>query len=428
MANNIPISIYASRQSPRLTYVANWLSEAWQAKVQVVTDLAEAGTAMLCYGITKPGTISVPDSGLLWETGIRQVQPETGSWQELTTLFPGDSDIPFDLFSAIFYLLSRYEEYRSFSPDAHGRYPATESILFRAGILRKPILDLWLEKLRHLLKLPPTDYQQQLTYDIDRAFYIKHWPASRQWSRCLKALLKGKYSEVKNIRAIAGGKARDPLDAFDFLEELHQQLAQEPIFFILAAQQGSGFDVNLPPENPAMQQLIQRLSRTGRLGVHPSYYSMEQPQLIAEEKNILEKTSGKSIFYSRQHFMRLRLPQTYSKLMAAGITDDFSMGYGSHLGFRAGTGRPFFWYDLREEQQKKLRVHPFAFMDTTAHFYEKLEASVAFSVLKEMEQDLKNCGSKLITVFHNYSLGSDAAWKGWRQEYARWTMQSQRGK
>lgn len=420
-----PLYILVKRESPRLHYVARWLSEAWQTEVQVVTVLPAHAETALCYGMEQEGSLSIPDSGLLWEIGLRQTPPDTGLWEELLTFFPGEGTIPFDLFAAIFYLLSRYEEYLTFTPDRHGRYPATESILFKTGILRKPIIDLWLEKLRQLLQLPAPPFQRQQTYDIDRAYQIQHWPASRGWGLWLKALLKGNYSKAKEIRAVAAGNAKDPLDAFSFLEEWHQSLNiqllnTQPIFFLLAAQKSSGNDVNLLPQSEGMQDLIRRLAGWATLGVHPSYRSSEQPALISAEKQTLETISSQCITASRQHFMRLRLPQTYRDLLAAGITDDFSMGYGSHLGFRAGTGRSFKWYDLSTEAERELRIHPFCFMDTTAHFYEKLTAAESFSVLQEMEADLKYCGSTLITVFHNYSLGTDPAWEGWQQAYAQW--------
>lgn len=417
-----PLYIFAPRQSPRLLYVAQWLSEALGTAVHVVTEATAAGAKVLAYGTLVTGGVSCPDSGLLWETNIRPLIPETGSWEELLTFFPGEGDVPFDLFAAIFYLLSRYEEYQEFTPDQHGRYPATESILFKNNVLRRPLADLWLEKLRQLLHLPPTNYQRRLTYDIDRAYHIRHWPAARGWGLWAKALLQGSPGKAKEICHVAAGKRRDPLDAFGFI--MQQQPKLPIIFFVLAARKSSEYDVNLSPAKKGMQELIKQLARNGTIGVHPSYRSSEQPELISEEKNLLEKASGQTITYSRQHFMRLRLPHTYSDLMGAGITDDFSMGYGSHTGFRAGTGRSFLWYDLSSEKQQPLRIHPFPFMDTTAHFYEKLSPEQAFSVLQKMERDLKECGSQLITVFHNYSLGTDPVWKGWRAAYEQWLFEA----
>jgi hypothetical protein len=34
-----------------------------------------------------------------------------------------------------------------------------------------------------------------------------------------------------------------------------------------------------------------------------------------------------------------------------------------------------------------------------------------------MSKVLERTGSKLVTVFHNFSLGTSSQWKGWRQAY-----------
>ncbi len=42
-----------------------------------------------------------------------------------------DSAMPFDIFAAIFYLISRYEEYLPHLKDEKGRFPFEESIAFK---------------------------------------------------------------------------------------------------------------------------------------------------------------------------------------------------------------------------------------------------------------------------------------------------------
>jgi hypothetical protein len=93
------------------------------------------------------------------------------------------------------------------------------------------------------------------------------------------------------------------------------------------------------------------------------------------------------------------------------------MGYGTHLGFRAGTGSSFLWYDPERDEQTNLRLFPFCFMDTTAHYEAGLTTQQAFERLEAMSKVLEQTGSKLITVFHNFSLGTDYEWRGWRQAY-----------
>ena len=49
------------------------------------------------------------------------------------------SSIPFDIFAASFYLITRYEEYLPHVQDVHERFPADESIAFKNGFLEQPV-------------------------------------------------------------------------------------------------------------------------------------------------------------------------------------------------------------------------------------------------------------------------------------------------
>jgi hypothetical protein len=138
---------------------------------------------------------------------------------------------------------------------------------------------------------------------------------------------------------------------------------------------------------------------------------------MEQEKKMLELVAGAEVKISRQHYIRLRVPDTYRQLQALGITEDYSMGYGGHLGFRAGTGSSFLWFDVANDAVTTLRIHPFCFMDTTAHYEHKLSAGEAFDKLKTMSTILQKTGSTLTSVFHNFSLGTSREWRGWRQAY-----------
>src|SRR5690606_19571944 len=107
-----------------------------------------------------------------------------------------------------------------------------------------------------------------------------------------------------------------------------------------------------------MQNLIQGFEAEGKTGMHPSYFSFEKC-IFKKEKAFLEETTGKKLSDSRQHYIRLKVPETYYHLIEEAITDDWSMGFGAQLGFRAGTGRSFLWYDLKNETVSFLRIHPF---------------------------------------------------------------------
>ena len=46
-----------------------------------------------------------------------------------------ECDLGFDIFSAIFFMISRYEEYLSFTPDRYGRFTGTESLAYQNDFL-----------------------------------------------------------------------------------------------------------------------------------------------------------------------------------------------------------------------------------------------------------------------------------------------------
>jgi hypothetical protein len=423
-----PITIYTPQGSPRLQYVLHWLfTEQFNIPWQLTMSVEEAKAAACCisYGSTATG-ISIPDAGLLFETGIRPQALISGCWNNLYTLFhSGDTGtLPFDLFSALFFLLTRYEEYTDPEKDRHGRYPAANSILSTACVLERPVVDEWVQYFHELLEeelgysLPAKAFTFRPTYDIDIAWSYRSKGLKRTMGGVIKDLAGGRFASLWARCRTQLFNATDPYDAFAWMQGLHRQYRLVPRYFILAALRPSPFDKNISPEHPAMQQLIQLLDAEGSTGIHPSYFTNKNPAQFLEEKNMLEAIVADSITTSRQHYIRLFLPHTCRALIAAGITDDYSMGYATALGFRAGTGRSFHWYDLEREAETSLRMHPFCFMDTTAHYDLGLNREAAFERLRQMSTHLQDCGSVLTTVFHNFSLGTDPEWAGWREAYA----------
>ncbi len=426
-----PITIYSERSGPRLKYVLDWLLTGQlhipYTMVDHARDIAQ-GSPVIAYGTSLPGALSIPAHGLLWQDGIKQQEVNIGTWKDTPVIFsfPGsDHSLPFDIFSAIFFLLSRYEEYYNYTPDKYGRYPATHSFLFQHGWLRRPLLDEWLLPFRILLQeqcgisaaVPAFSFRP--TYDIDIAWSYKHKGFARNAGGLVRDVFSGRIGLALERLSVLGGTTKDPYDSFHLILELHRGQPVLPLFFILAALQSTAYDKNISPAAPQMQALLKQLASSGEIGMHPSFYSDTDPATWNREKDILTQLCGQNITASRQHYIKMHLPATYRFLSANGIRDDYSMGYGTHLGFRAGTGRPFLWYDLETEQTTSLAIHPFCFMDSTAHHEEKLECSEAFHVLDQMTQKLRITGSNLITVFHNFSLGTAADWKGWRENYAQ---------
>lgn len=421
------IAIVVPEISARLSYILEWIfTYRLRIKYELHTTLRDhkKHPFVITYGDTQ-GNITIPDAGLLREQTIRGQQIAVGSWNELPVLFADNNQnhtIPFDFFSAVFFLISRYEEYLPFTPDKHQRFPATKSILFEHGLLERPIIDEWIAAFGSLLKVQGVKVQDKTftflpTYDIDIAWSYKNKGLKRIAGGYLKDVATKNFAAVQQRTAVLRGHLQDPFDSFDVTDELHKARQLKPLYFVLAAKQNGPFDKHILPANKNMKILIKRLATQYETGMHPSYDASRNRYKFDEEQKILAGITGKEVKISRQHYIRFTLPETYRMLIDSGISKDFSMGYGTHLGFRAGTSHPFHWYDLEAEQQSPLLVFPFCFMDTTAHYELKLPVTVAFERLAHLKKQLEHVNGLLITVFHNFSLGTDSSWKGWQEAY-----------
>jgi hypothetical protein len=221
---------------------------------------------------------------------------------------------------------------------------------------------------------------------------------------------------IHRVRVIRK-KRQDPFDAYEWMGALHQKFDLRPTYFFLVAKERGRYDKNIDVSNPEFQQLAQSVASKYVVGLHPSWASGDIPSLFTKEKTTLEGLTSQNITASRQHFIRFDLPSTYRKLLALGITRDYSMGYGSINGFRASVATPYYWYDLKNEEQTKLMIYPFCFMDANSYYEQKLSPQAALEELLQYYNTVKSVNGTLITIWHNSFLGTDEEFAGWREVY-----------
>jgi len=416
---------------PRITYVLDWIfKERLQSSYELLhpNDARIGFDMVIGYGTPVENTLFIPSVGLLQSTGIYQHALQEGVWENIPILYAAEGDIPFDLFSAVFFLITRYEEYYSKEQDAHERYLPSESILFKMDCLQRPLVDEWLWAFNKYLEkkfscsIQTKPYSCLPSYDIDLVYKYKRKTVFVLIVKLIQSIYKANFRESKQLIRFLLFIETDPYDSFPFIKKLHQKIQLKPLYFLLCALEKTAYDRNVHPHKKWMKKLMRILLEIGNVGLHPSYYSYNNKVLLNNEKGALENVLEKEIPLSRQHYIRLCLPQTYRILESLSITDDFSMGYASELGFRAGTGRSFLWYDLEKETCSELRVHPFCFMDATAHYYKNLTAEEAFTRLETMNAILKKTNSKLMLVMHNYALGNDQEWEAWQKTYEHFLL------
>lgn len=369
--------------------------------------------------------VFIKKQGLLNQDGIFPVEPEIIKEGEKLKLFPDkESDLNFDIFSAIFYLVTRYEEYLPFQKDHHGRFEAKQSYAYRHGFLERPVVDEWIIDLQNCISQKFTNVQwtkQEFKFtpsiDIDQAFAIKGKSFIRILKPLLLSILRLRFNKIVDIIKIRLGLKKDPFDNFELMEGLHRKYNFTAIYFFLFSKKYTRYDVNISVKNKEFRKRIKEVSRTATVGVHPSYHSRYDFKLIDEEIHLLSNVLNTPINSSRQHYLKLRLPNTYKSLISLGIAHEYSMGYASMPGFRASTTHSFKFFDLKHEQISFLNVHPFCVMDATFKTYLNYSKEQAYNTIVNLMNNVKNVEGHFISLWHNESLSENEIWRGWSDLY-----------
>ncbi|MEN0007015.1 MAG: polysaccharide deacetylase family protein [Bacteroidota bacterium] len=428
------VIVYANKKTSRLIYtldvIFKWI---YTIDYQLTSDPASYQNNLLPklnYSNTPlaPQEVRITPDPLLFEHHIRPVALSRGQIDQLPTFFQqkdAPDALPFDPIACIFFWVSRYEEYLPFQADTHGRFPATESAAFQQQLLHLPVAQMWAHYLITQLQSQfpafqptPPRYRFQPTYDIDLAYAYRHKPLLRLAASLLKQVLTNQWPKARYQYRVYKGRLPDPYDTFSFLETLHQQYGLSPIFFFLLATYRKN-DNNLPHDIPAMRELIQQLSQSYRLGIHPSIRSNKKPKALAQEIQRLYTHTSTKVLQSRQHYLILRFPHTYEQLIQHDIIADHSLGFASQTGFRAGIALPYPWFNLRTNQVTPLLLHPFQVMDVTLKQYLQLSPEAAIEHIQAYIQTLQQYGGTFTTLWHNSSFAEHEGWQGWKSAYAK---------
>ena len=363
--------------------------------------------------------------GLLFETGIAEQHISVFDYNNSKVFFATgkSSALPFDVFTASFYLVSRYEEYLPHIRDAHDRFTAEDSLAFANGFLQKPVVNIWALWIKDLLqKKYPTLIFNEKTYefistiDIDNAYAFREKGFTRSVGGFVKSLIKLDVAEIIERTRVLLGFQKDPYDTYDFQLEIIKKYKFKSIYFFLLGDYGLN-DKNLPIESKKFQALIKMLDDYAQIAIHPSYGSNKSKEQLKKEVERLSKVVHREITKSRQHFLKLTLPETYRNLIDLDITDDYTMGFASQVGFRASICSPFNFYDLDLELETNLKIHPFAVMEGTLKYYMNVHQEDAMLKIRPLIDEVKAVNGEFISLWHNDTLSNQKLWVGWQPIY-----------
>ncbi len=425
----------ADEKSPRLLYILNEILFKRLQITYTVTDnydyFMRSHMPKINYSSSFiPNCVNIPAHTLLFQENIRKIEIEVNTHQTFQYTFfniPFDfsklietpiQQIPFDIFSASFYLLSRYEEYIATKFDIHHRFKAEESLAFKHQFLQIPLVDIWAMELGNIIqKQYPeinytlSEYHEIHSFDIDFAYKYKGLSKFRFYKKALGNMLRFNFSELIKM---FNQSLVDEYDTYNLIFENLQKQQAASIFFFLVAEKIGQHDKNLLPTSPDYRQLIKHINSKFPIGIHPSYHASAIKSMLQNETNVLSKISNQPIENSRFHFLKFKLPNSYHYLIESNILNDYSMAYANKIGFRASTCKDFNFYNLSENKATSLQVFSPCVMDVTLKNFEEFSPNEATETINKMKQAIKNVNGTFISIWHNSNLSNTAEWKDWK--------------
>lgn len=229
-----------------------------------------------------------------------------------------------------------------------------------------------------------------LTHDVDRV---------KKTYQCLTHFFK----EKRLYHLVSLFTRPNPYWTFEGIMKLEDDYNVRSTFFFL--NETMKFKIHHPEmyklslgrydiESPKIADVIRKLDAHGwEIGVHGSYNSYQNQELLKSEKRTLERIIGKEIIGIRQHYLNLEIPTTWQLQRTAGFKYDASFGYREQVGFRSNKMIPFRPFN------DNFYVIPLTIMDG-ALFARYKDRSEAWSKCKEIIQFASKTNAVITVLWH----------------------------
>jgi hypothetical protein len=286
-------------------------------------------------------------------------------------------------------------EQRSTALDRHGRVPASENPLVAAQQSRRPLVSILAAELRNaacavatrrpirLLSPWPDGHRwaAALTHDLDVVEWWPLFPALRM----AELARKGAWSLAARVAHAAGRSiGRDPVSrGVHTLLQLEAYYGIAATWFVICSDPTlrsvvSG-DSTYRPTSPAASRILSDVAHAGHeIGLHGSFGSGENAELLASQRRQLDRISGRGVVGVRQHFLRMRPGTAQRNMVQAGFEYDSTWGFADRNGFRLGVADVVPAWDAERSATVPLDLLPLVWMDRALTKYAGLEDGTAW--------------------------------------------------
>lgn len=278
------ILIFTQKVTPRKNYIFNQvLGRILGLQIKITSKIEEfiaSKERKFSYGKSRMGNeFFVKSYGLLDGQGIVEMDIEVKDWQGVPCFFEvgQECDVPFDIFSASFYMLSRYEEYLPHIKDDLGGFPPKESLAFKNKFLTRPVVDLWAYKFKEALtkhfpelEIPSRKYGAKNILAVAELYKYRKKGLMRNLSGGIRDLLQLRFIGVYERIRTQIFWAKDPYDVY---EELLRFSKQHKIKwnFMFQLSDYSLYNKNIGYNRITYHSMIKSMGDYGKIGLLIGY-------------------------------------------------------------------------------------------------------------------------------------------------------------
>ncbi|MBZ9628251.1 polysaccharide deacetylase family protein [Psychroflexus sp. CAK57W] len=403
--------VYIPKQTPRINYIFRHIcGRILGFKVKFcskVEDFIAFEGVKFSYAKKKLGNeVFIQQFGLLGELGINDLNFSMDIWEDVPCFFrvSSESDIPFDIFSASFYLVTRYEEYQPHVKNDVDSYPIEESLAYQHDFLKTPVVDVWAYKLKAILeakfpdlKFPEKRFKSHFLISVSKAFKHRHNGLVRFVGASLRDLihlqLKSMFDRFKTMLRLQ----QDPYDIYDELIDFAKENKMQLDFYFQLSNY-SRYTKSISYNKRIYHKLIKSMGDYGHLGLLPGFEALYSIDILKKEKKRWENIVNRSLTKTLIKNYHLNFPDAFLNFNKLEIEKDFSMGYQKNIGFRAGTCTSFQFYDLNMEQVSGLVIQPYVLNSNTL---KGLDLYDQIDELKNLKHTVKAVNGQMNFIFEN---------------------------
>ena len=403
--------IYTPKVTPRIIYVfkhicTHTLGLNLKFTTKIEEFIAHEGEKF-SYGRKRLGNeLFVQNVDLLLEQGLNDLEIKVQPWEDTKCFFAVSekSDLPFDIFAASFFLLSRYEEYLPHVKDDFGRFPSSESLAYKKGFLKQPVVDIWAYKFKRVLKdrfenikFRTRSYETVSIISVSHVFNFKNKGFLRSLSGTVLDLINLKFSRVSDRFRVLLRLKKDPYNVFDELIHFIKEYKTQMVFMFQLSDYNA-YDKNINYNRQNYSSIIKYVADYSKVGLRLGYFAVQEEEVLKREKKRFENIIHGPLQNVINPKYNLMLPLHYGYLNDLEIPNDYSMGFPESIGFRAGTGTSFLFYDINMEVTTPLTIHPYVFHTQVCHTGNVVDIENTLDVLIS---ELKKVDGTFRAVFKN---------------------------